>query len=95
MLKKQKKHIKTIAPERYFWVNNGPILRNALELRDALKSMNEATFKHHVVKNRNDFAVWAEAVLEDADLGKALKKSATKSGVLRSLDLYIKNFYAG
>ena len=93
MLKKQKKHIKTIAPERCFWVNNGPILRNVLELREALKSMNEATFKHHVLKDRNDFAVWAETVLEDVDLAKALKKSKTKSGFFRSLDAYVKDFY--
>lgn len=93
MLKKQKKYVKTIAPERCFWVNNGPILRNVLELRDALKSMSEATFEHNVAKDRNDFAVWAESVLEDADLAKALKKSRTKSGVCRSLDFYIKSFY--
>ena len=93
MLKKQKKNVKIISPEQCFWVNNGPVLRDALELRDALKSMSEATFKHHVVKDRNDFAVWAESVLEDADLAKALKKSKTKSGAHKYLDLYIKSFY--
>ena len=89
-----KKYLSDVSPEQCFWVNNGPILKNVLELRDALKSMGEKTFKHHVGKDRNDFAVWAENILEDADLAKTLKKSKTKSGASRSVGLYIKSFYA-
>jgi hypothetical protein len=58
-----------------FWVNQGPILKDMQELADALKTMSEKMFAHHVNKDRNDFADWVEGVLKDADAAAALRKA--------------------
>ncbi|MEM9336822.1 MAG: hypothetical protein AAGA35_03135 [Patescibacteria group bacterium] len=75
-----------------FWANDGSVLTNLLELRDALKLMNEATFLHHVTKEKNDFADWVEAVLLDAECAAALRKSkkanTARTVVVRHIKLY-------
>ncbi len=58
-----------------FWVNQGPILQDLIQLRDTLKNMSDVTFKHHVSKNHNDFADWVQFVLLDKSCANALRKS--------------------
>ncbi len=66
----------TCAPgEQCFWVTDGRVLTNLVELRDALASMTEDVFMYHVTKERNDFADWIEYVLQDADLASSFRKS--------------------
>jgi hypothetical protein len=75
-----------------FWVNNGPILRDLVELEQAFGNMSEKMFSHHVSGKRNDFADWVEVVLKDKDTAKALRKSkkpkTARSVVVRQLKLY-------
>ena len=61
--------------EQCFWVHNGPILSNLIELRDMLREIQEDVYVHHVDASRNDFAEWVEHVLSDAALAKALRKA--------------------
>ena len=42
--------------ETCFWTNDGRILKDLTELRDALAGMAEEVYKHHVTKDKNDFA---------------------------------------
>lgn len=66
----------TQAPcEQCFWVTDGRVLSNLIELRDALASMTDDVFMYHVTKERNDFANWIEYVLEDAELAASFRKS--------------------
>lgn len=76
--KKKASLVHAVGPE-CFWVMNGEILSNLLELRDALDHMTEDVFKYHVAKGRNDFADWVASVLKDRELGAALKKSRKPS----------------
>lgn len=61
--------------EQCFWTTDGRVLANLVELRDALKAMDEAVFAHHVTKGKNDFAEWIEHVLLDAELAASFRKS--------------------
>lgn len=72
---KAKKPLVHAKHEESFWVNNGQILANLVELKDALAEMDESIFSHHVSKEKNDFADWIEHVLEDAELASSLRKS--------------------
>ncbi len=73
-------------PDKYFWVNFGPVLKNLLELRNALADgMNDEQFAHHVNAQRNDFANWVEDVLGNAKCARALRKSGSRSAALRAV----------
>ncbi len=75
-----------------FWVKNGEILNNLMALRDALSSMEEAVFEHHVTKGKNDFADWVEDVLFDPACAVELRKAKSPAGakiiVVRHLKTY-------
>jgi len=75
-----------------FWTTDGQILKDLIELRDALKSMDEKIFAVHVNRERNDFAEWVEQVLQDAECAAALRKSrkprTAQTVVVRHLKFY-------
>ncbi len=75
-----------------FWVHNGPILRDLVELEKALDEMNEKIFAHHVSGTRNDFADWIQMVLKDAEAAvafrKAKKPKTARTVIVRQLKLY-------
>ncbi len=58
-----------------FWVHNGPILKHLADLEVALVDMTEATFKHHTAGAQNDFVVWIEHTLKDAETAAKFQKS--------------------
>jgi hypothetical protein len=80
-------------PEKRFWVNCGPILKDLRELGEALAySISDAQFGHHVNTVRNDFANWVEAVLHDAASAKALRRATTRPAALRAVQTQLKRY---
>ena len=75
-----------------FWVHNGPILKDLVELEKALDKMTDKVFAHHVSGKRNDFADWVETILKDAEAAAALRKSkkpkTAKTTVTKCLKVY-------
>ena len=90
--KKTGKTLVQAGGEEAFWMNNGSILRNLLELKDALEAMGDEVFSHHVTKDKNDFADWVESVLNDPECAAALRKTkkpnAARTVVVRHLKIY-------
>jgi hypothetical protein len=80
-----KRALSNVAPEKSFWVNNGPVLRNIEELSKAIAGMPKETFKHHVNTEKNDFAAWIREVVGDDTLANALKKVKTKQTAIKKL----------
>ncbi len=72
---KEKNTLMCAPGEQCFWMSDGKILADLVELRDALASMSDDVFAYHVSKNRNDFADWIENVLQDMELATALRKT--------------------
>jgi len=93
MAKKAKKQLVHAEGEICFWVNNGPVLKNLNELYEALMSMNDETFAHHVGDDRNDFAKWVDEVLQDPDLAKKLVKCKNPSSMLKVVGTHLKKNY--
>ena len=82
------------APEgQCFWVNNGPVLKNVVELERALKdgSISDEQFRYHISRGKNDFSSWIHEVLGNEECSKALARVKTKKTALRVLGEYIKN----
>ena len=85
-----KKKVLGEAPhEHHFVVADGKKLKNILELADALETMSEDVFAHHVNEARNDFSSWVRDVFYDhslaEDISRAKNKVETQVTILRRL----------
>ena len=84
---------RAIDPKKYFVLSNGRVLKNLNELLNALKTMDEGTFKSHVNQQKNDFGNWARDVFEENELAQAIFKSKSREGIIKSIETKI--FKAG
>lgn len=88
----KKRVLTRAAGEQCFWVKNGAILADLVELSSALKEMEKEVFAHHVRKTQNDFADWIQYVLGDTELADMIRKVKTAKSfhtiVVRRLKTY-------
>lgn len=77
-----------------FWVNNGPVLKNIPDLKNALLGMSEDTFKYHVNKEKNDFADWVRDILKDNVLANKLAKTKTLKSTIKAVEERLKKYNA-
>jgi len=87
--KKLKAALKDAPPEKAFWFNNGPIVKNLKEFRDALRSITDEQFDHHTQGKRSDFVAWVEEVLEDIECAQKLKNVPTREHAAAVVDRHI------
>ena len=80
-----KRMLSNAAPEKAFWVNNGPVLRGIAELASAARKLSAQQFIHHVNSGRNDFAKWVDEVVKDSELARKLRQAKTKDDFARAL----------
>jgi hypothetical protein len=59
------------------FVLNDVTLTNLYELIDALETMSDETFRHHVNPAKNDFAQWVQDVFSEHTLAHELRSCAT------------------
>ncbi|MEA3255596.1 MAG: hypothetical protein U9Q22_07150 [Candidatus Altiarchaeota archaeon] len=83
-------YLKDTAADKCFWVSNGWIIRNMLELSTALKNMSDDTFNYHVNKERNDFGKWVKEVIGDKTLAATLGRVKSRNGAVRAVNKRIK-----
>ncbi|HLG23319.1 MAG TPA: DUF5752 family protein [Candidatus Nanoarchaeia archaeon] len=75
-----KKKILGQAPvENHFVVADGKKLGSVLDLADALETMSEDVFSHHVNDLKNDFSKWVKDVFYDHSLAEDLSRAKTKA----------------
>ena len=89
---KQKVAIINAENELCFWINNGPILKNLEDLKNALKKISEETFKCHVNKEKNDFANWIKNALGDRILANKLAKIKTIKTTIKAVEEELKKY---
>ncbi len=80
----------TLNKNEYFKLANGKQLTSLVELRDALASMDNATYAHHVHTNRNDFATWVNDVFHHQDLAHQMRTSPTKQQLTKTIARHCK-----
>ena len=77
--KSMKKDIlKDTNPEHYFFVQDGKVIKNVLELSRQLDNMADDIFRHHVNDMKNDFASWIKNVFKQEKLAKEVLKTTDK-----------------
>ncbi|MFH1771117.1 MAG: hypothetical protein ABH828_06210 [archaeon] len=74
----QKKGLKKVPSEVSFYIVNGTVCSDLLELAEALEGLAEDHFKHHVNEMKNDFANWVEHIIEEPQLANKLREAETK-----------------
>lgn len=72
--------------EKQFFLHMGANITNLEELSEALGIMSDDTFKHHVNKQKNDFANWVENTVGDEELAKSMKKTGSRKGLYRKIN---------
>lgn len=78
-------------PNNYFWLKDGRVLKNLHELHDAAGVMDDATFRHHVAENKNDFSNWVLNVHKDEGLAKKLSEASTQKEVQKMVKRRIRH----
>lgn len=85
----KKRWLSHVAPEGYFRVANGTVIKGLMELDNSLESMGEETFRYHVNDYRNDFTSWIRDTIKDEKLANDLlltkDKCRTQVLVLRRI----------
>ena len=79
------KYLRDVAPERCFWVNNGPIVKNLDDLANVLPVISDEIFNHHVNRKKNDFSNWINDVIGDKKLANDLLSSRSKESALKKI----------
>lgn len=65
--------ITSIPSDKYFYVNDGTVIRHLAELPEALRNMSFEVFNHHVNEEKNDFYIWIDDVFKHSKLARKIK----------------------
>jgi hypothetical protein len=67
-----------VPPEKYFYVNDGTVIKHLAELPEALRNMHPDTFAFHVNSEKNDFHSWVNDVFSHSSLARKIKSTKQK-----------------
>jgi len=65
--------INDVPSDQVFWLANGKIIKNILELARELPQLTQDAFAQHVNEEKNDFATWVEYSVKDSNLATLLR----------------------
>lgn len=75
--------------DTWFRLFSGRSLASIRELYDALGSMSDDVWVHHVNRERNDFANWIEAVFQSGELAEQIRNASTPPALRNILSRYL------
>ncbi len=84
-----KEYKTNLSPRKYFWLENGVVIKSLLQLSDALKTMDDELFRKHVNSEKNDIADWIKNKLRIEELGRKLEKTTKKEQMIEILEVYM------
>jgi len=91
--KSSSKKLTSAKPENYFILVSGAPLKNLKELVNALGTMNDWVFRHHVNESRNDFANWIKDVLKENELAEEIQNVRSIQDMEYKMLKYMVNKY--
>lgn len=69
-----------------FKFNNGVMINNLWELKQALRIVREDIIAEHVREGKNDLADWVENIVKDKNLANELRKTTCRWGLIVALE---------
>ena len=73
-----------------FWVTDGRVLHDMIELLDALQEMADQNYDYHALGEQNDFSQWVEHVLCDGNCAKSLGKAKNRKNAVTIVKRHLK-----
>lgn len=83
-------NLRDVPPENEFVLISGRKIKNVVELGRELRQMTNKVFAHHVTEQKNDFANWIEACVEDERLGTLVRTTKDKERMAAIVERRIK-----
>ena len=71
------KFLSDVALDKYFYIYNGPIVKNIIELADVLDNITDEQFRYHRNNGKNDFYSWVKLVVLDNRLANEVARAKT------------------
>ncbi|MFP4567890.1 MAG: chemotaxis protein CheW [Candidatus Woesearchaeota archaeon] len=87
----KKKTLKKSDEGFHFITIKGDELKDAKDLHNYVKTLNDDEFKQFVTEDKNDFYNWLKYAVKDNDLADKVKKLKTKQDVTQTLAEHIKD----
>jgi hypothetical protein len=69
-----------------FTFHDGPVVHSLFELKQALTTVSDESFSHHLLAGRHDLADWVEHVVGDTELASVLKTQTHRWGMVVALE---------
>jgi hypothetical protein len=67
-----------VPEDKKFYSSDGKVLKNIVELHQALMEMSDETFSYHSNADKTDFCNWVNDVIGDEKLSLDLKKAGSR-----------------
>ena len=72
--------------EHRFWLATGESVQSLRELYEAMDTMSDDAYSHHIKGKKNDFAEWVETLYGDDKLAHKLRMSKTREQAKRAIE---------
>lgn len=79
------KIVSNVSEDKKFWVCDGRVLKNLKDLENALRTMNDGTYRYHVNDNKNDFYNWIKDVFNNSKLADEIRNSRNQISAANKL----------
>ncbi len=89
---KKKKELISLKGSERFWLANGKILKNLVDLEVALRGMDEDVFKKHVSFFQNDFRKWIKEALGDKKLARSLRFVKNREKMRQAIEWSLRDY---
>ena len=80
------KYLSKVPEQNVFWCNNGTVLRDIRELRDALANMPDQTYAYHSNEIKKDFSDWMRDIVGDKKLADDLVTARSREDALKMVE---------
>ncbi len=84
--KDAQKFLAKVPEQNVFWCNDGNVLRDINELKDALVRMSDQTFLYHSNHEKKDFSNWIRDVVGDIKLAQILETVPDRENAARVVE---------
>jgi len=88
-LQSHKRVKKAVSPDQWFRCNDGRKFGSVIELKQALPTMSDETFHHHVTFDRNDFASWVADIFQELSLADKVRGVSSRMALFDVLNKVI------
>lgn len=82
-----------VQPQVVFHLKDGQKVDSLQALHKALMTMDQGTFDHHVASTKNDFALWVQDVVKDAELASVLRRHGTRASAARTVGVRLSQLH--